>query len=231
MDNESTWGGAPSTQREEGGAIFWGDPEWDAFARMPTPAGPQGEFPGANILYGAAPKDVLERLLNGDPLNLAPMCLARLKERAILWLPEHILSLAMACVARDAWEYRGQPELSIWLRQRIDKSIHIALTKAHTDEQNGVPAVESDLPLLDLLVEGFGIHPSRTRLALLHFHSLDPILRRTFQAIFVDGHTFEAYAASGAGTVAQLEDQIVYTAEFMVTFGDPECPDPLLGVV
>ena len=75
------------------------------------------------ILAAASPREVLARLMSGDPLELRALCARRIEEHRYLVDVDRVFLRAVARTARFAHRYRGLPELDTWLGEQVDTAL------------------------------------------------------------------------------------------------------------
>jgi DNA-directed RNA polymerase specialized sigma24 family protein len=96
----------------------------------PAPAAPASPSKGwRTLLAGASPREVLARLMCGDPLALRPRISAALDEGAYLIEHDLLHLRVVARIARAAPRYRGQPELDAWLRRHVAEALAELVTE------------------------------------------------------------------------------------------------------
>lgn len=144
-------------------------------------AGPDRDRPaGFERWRGKRPSDILEELADGDPLEIGPRTVARVRERALLLDFERTAERAMARVALSALSYRGEPPFEQWLEARIDQAIADMLEEDATEEFEGVPPENGHEPRFEWLAGAFGLEPALARRACVRFNDLPERTRRVF---------------------------------------------------
>src|SRR5690606_383102 len=90
----------------------------------PEPGTPRpAEPPWRGVLDVGSPREVLARLIAGDPLELGRRCQERTHSQALLLDSRRLYLRASAHVARHAPKYAGTPEIDIWLAEHIRKAL------------------------------------------------------------------------------------------------------------
>ena len=74
-------------------------------------------------LAGRSPREILVRIVQGDPLGVRSIVASRLRARALLLDAEGVHLRALARCARYAVRYTGRPALTDWLAEQVDGSI------------------------------------------------------------------------------------------------------------
>lgn len=168
----------------------------------------EASFPGGEILRGKSPREILARLVDGDPLEIEARCRERIEALAYLVdLPRTYLR-AVARVAHAAVRWRGEPPLSEWLQERIDFSIGELVDEDREEELGGVPPVESGHSRYAFVSEVLGIEPALGRLACLAFNNLPERVRCSFNAVAVLGMTVNRRVAQGYGPPERVKAEI-----------------------
>jgi hypothetical protein len=75
------------------------------------------------VLGGLSPREVLARLLQGDPLELRQVVATSLAKRAYLFDADRVHLRALAHCARYAVRYRGTPPIETWLEEIVDQAM------------------------------------------------------------------------------------------------------------
>jgi DNA-directed RNA polymerase specialized sigma24 family protein len=158
-----------------------------------------GDGPGAHggtgwqeLLAGAGPREVLARLVDGDPLGLWAVVRERLRARAYLLDADRVFLRSLARVARYAPRYRGEPELEVWLAGIVDE----ALLDLLEEEREGGAGPTLGPDAVRELARPLGLDPAAMRAACRRFHELPEGERRTFQALLVEGRELDELARS-----------------------------------
>lgn len=104
-------------RRDSGGAVAAGA----------SPAASSGseafEEPSARLLLAGSAREILARIVPGDPLGLREAVGLRLRERHLLLDADRVHLRALARAARFAVRYRGRPALHEWLQERVDEAV------------------------------------------------------------------------------------------------------------
>lgn len=139
---------------------------------------PHEPLRGAALLVGRSPREVMERLHQGDPLELEGKCEQRIERRAMLMDVERLYWRATAYVAMIAVrdEYRGDPPLNDFLDKHIDESIDSLLEEDWAAEKRGEP-IELGDPRYRMIAKQAGIEEPQARRVSLAFNT-EPIRSR-----------------------------------------------------
>jgi hypothetical protein len=152
--------------------------------------------PVAACLRGTTARAILERLGNGDPLELERRCAERLRATGYLLHPLRLHLRAAARVAFAAARgYDGEPALDRWLEERIDQAIHELLLEDADGERIALPpAGAGPATYYALIPPETGVAPGMARELCVRFNRLPARWRRAFRALVVEREAARAYA-------------------------------------
>ncbi|HVS11670.1 MAG TPA: hypothetical protein VMS76_17515 [Planctomycetota bacterium] len=151
------------------------------------------------LLSGSSPREVLARILPGDPLELRRLAGERLRERAWLCDADRVFLRAVARCARFAVRYRGQPELKAWLGERVDEALADLLREDLEAERAGQPAEPEASAAYEDLARPLGLAPAAMRGVCVAFNQLPEPERKAFFALVIESRSLDELArASGA---------------------------------
>ena len=159
---------------------------------------PQTEIaPGARaLLQGRSPKEILSRIVSGDPLRLRARAGRALEEQALFLDADRVCLRALALTSRAAVRYRGQPEIEEWLGARVDEALAELLEEG--DESARAPgAFESLAPPL-------GLDPRALGRACARFHRLPHADRRAFFDLVLHAGSLDELARANAESATEL---------------------------
>lgn len=166
-----------------------------------------------------SPSQILEELSDGDPLEIGPRTVARIRERALLLDFERTATRAFARIAWSAPAWRGEPPLEPWLGGRIDEAIADMLEEDATEEFEGVPPENEHEPRFEWLAGAFGLEPALARRACTRFNDLPERTRRVFVLSTLEARPDQARAlCSGNG---ELERHLFAAVEALAAGIDP----------
>lgn len=174
------------------------DPEGLLEGLQPPP--PRASFPGSEWLVAESPKEVLHRLLDGDPLRMADRCRLRMRKRAFFLNAERLHFKALARTAYASMGYEGHPALGNWLEECIDQAMEDMRSEQYEEEFRSLPPEQSeDGDFYANFAEKTGIEVGLARLACLALNNLPEETRLAFQAVGIEGKTVHRYVAEGHG--------------------------------
>jgi len=155
------------------------------------------------ILAGATPREVLARLMNGDPLGLARVVEARLRARAYLLDADRVFLRAAARCARLATRYRGDPPLAAWLAERVDESLLELVDEELEALASGIEP-ERAPEVFESLARPLGLDPTRTRRACAVHNALEEAERRAFREVVLEGRDLDELARAGGRSATAI---------------------------
>jgi len=170
------------------------------------------------LLSGSSPREVLARLVNGDPLGVRELVARRLREHGYLLDADRVFLRAIARCARFSARYRGQPALEEWLVERVDEALGDLLNEdleavrrraamSGTPDSSGPSGPEGG-GVAGGAHEDFarplGLDPARMRLACVAFNHLDLPARRAFFDLVIEGRSLDALARSSGTSATDL---------------------------
>lgn len=169
--------------------------------------------PGRELLRGASPREILAKLMAGDPLELRARCQARQRERAQLMSLDRLVAKAFALTARAAVNYRDDPPLDAWLAIQVDLALDHALVE---DESGGVEDRH-----FDFAASVWNVEPEIARQACVVFNALPAAVRGAYWAVVLEGKTIHRYVAEGHGPPQFVKKRVERAITAMGTLSDP----------
>lgn len=159
-----------------------------------------------NFLRGE-PQEIHARLLENDPLRLRERCAVRLRERWLLIEPDRAFARAAATVALGVGLDDPPADLERWTLERIDKALDLLLEADRQAELVGDPP-DQEQSTFPLLTDSLLVEPARVRAVALAFHALDPLSRRAFFELLIEGREVPDVLESGPWDADQLHDHV-----------------------
>lgn len=150
------------------------------------------------MLSGNSPREILARVLDGDPLRLRSRCEERVRAQAIL-LDVHRLHLRTAAhVARSALSYRGTPPIDVWIAEKVRRSVSELLEEAAERAHAGDVVAGATDPVQARLADLLGIEPLVLQRGLVAFNRAPYGVRSAFQALVVEGQSLASWCADNS---------------------------------
>lgn len=170
---------------------------WRVAEPTQTARSARGRKDWRRVLSAASPREVLARLMNGDPLGLAETIEARLRERAFLLDADRVFLRSAARCARFAVRYRGDPTLERWLAERVDEAIGDLLDAEREAERTGAEPAPEQLAVFETLARPLGIEPLSALRACAAHNRLPLEERRAFRELVIEGRSLDELAQGG----------------------------------
>ncbi len=146
------------------------------------------------VLGGQSPREVLARMLQGDPLDMRVVVSRRLTERAYLFDADRVHLRALAHCARRALRYRGNPPLETWLAELVDLALFELLREDAAAERRGSAPDAEILAAFVELARPLGLEPTAMgRVCLAHNLLREPD-RQAFYGLVIAGRSLEELA-------------------------------------
>jgi hypothetical protein len=166
------------------------------------------DYPGREILGAGSARSVLERLMDGDPLEIGPRCQERIEHHAILVAWDRLWLRSAARIAYSAPTYDGTPPLDLFLMEHVDLSIDELIEEDREEENAGQPPLEPWDPRYSFLAETVGMEPALARKACIRFNDLPEAVRRTYFAVALARKTIHRWVAEGHGPPHKVKEDL-----------------------
>lgn len=145
------------------------------------------------------PRDILPRLVEGDPLELLDRCARHLTSEALLLDLGRLHARSLAIVARRLHE-TNEEGIDEWLRDRVRDASNQLIHEEQYEERLGFPPPRAADPRTSFLMGTLGVEPALTRGVSVSFHRMEREARRTFFRAVVSGESIEGIALAEGGT-------------------------------
>jgi len=169
----------------------------------------------SRLFAGRSAREILERLMDGDPAEIEPRCRELLREQALLLDPTRLYVRSLARVAHAARLHAKHASLDQWLRERIAESIDDLIEEDREAERSGIPPSEPWDPRYAFISEVLGLEPTIARRACADFNVLPHRVRHAFFAIAVEGTSIRRYVAEGHGPPARVKADLAHAARIL----------------
>jgi hypothetical protein len=165
---------------------------------------------------------VLQRLLDGDPLDLVPCTDRLVRERSVLIAPERVYHRAAARIAHAAMRYRGEPPLAEWIEGLFSIAIQELVAEDLDAERAGIPPATPWDPDYAMITEITGCQPAVARSVANAFNHLPHNVRRTTFAVLVEGKSLNRWVAEGHGPPERAREELLRGWKTLAAGIDPE---------
>jgi hypothetical protein len=135
---------------------------------------------GRTLLTFGGPRDVLARIVDGDPLGLRPRIAARVRARCLLLDADRAHLRTLALCARFAPRYRGRPGLDEWLMGLVDRALEEGVAEEAERLEGPPPARPETGGAFAQLGKPLGLAPEEVRRACARFNLLPLESREAF---------------------------------------------------
>lgn len=140
-----------------------------------------------SFLRGRDAGEVLAHLSEGDPLHLRERAARRLRELWILIDPDRTFHRTLALCAQGAVLEDPAEDPMAWAAGKLDRAI-LDLVRLDREAENDRPEIlneeERDFPLL---TQSLLLEPGLVRSVSVAFNALDPLPRRAFFELLIEG--------------------------------------------
>lgn len=152
----------------------------------------EASTPPANLVWpsflrGRDAAEVLAHLSEGDPLHLRERASQRLRELWILIDPDRATHRALALCAQAAVLEDPVEDLKAWAERKLDRAI-LDLVRLDREAESEHPEIlseeERDFPLL---TQSLMLEPGLVRTVSVAFNALEPLPRRAFFELLIEG--------------------------------------------
>lgn len=168
------------------------------------------------VLFGASPREVLARLMAGDPLRLRERVAESLERQCVLLDGDRVFLRAAARIARFAQRYRGQPDFEPWLRGQIDDAVLDLLEEDESAAASGKLSTDEGLAAI---ARPLGLDPARMRVVCATFNRMHADERRVFSLLVLHNRSLDdvvkqtgGAATSVARTARRVLETLMQTA-------------------
>jgi DNA-directed RNA polymerase specialized sigma24 family protein len=159
-----------------------------------------GDARRRSLLAGGTPREILCRIVQGDPLELRAHVARRLRADAYVFDADRVHLRALARCARFANRYPGRPDLDEWLDQIVREAIEDLLREdlelARSLDRDGAEPSAA----FTALARPLGLDPAAMRRACAAFNRLGAADREAFFELLIEGRSLDELArARGEG--------------------------------
>jgi hypothetical protein len=173
----------------------------------------------AKLLAGRDRQEILRRILDGDPLELAQLCMRRLGDRAYLIDGDRLLLRAVARTAHAAPRWHGKPALDDWLLARVDAAMEDLVEEDAGAAYMGMPLDEQADGHYAFIALAFAVDTITALGMIASFNSLPEDARLTWHALAVEGKSLRRYVSEGHGPPEKVRDHMRRAAKALTTPG------------
>jgi DNA-directed RNA polymerase specialized sigma24 family protein len=202
-------------------------------ARSSGPAR-EGEVRWRQLLAGGTPREILCRIVQGDPLGMRERVARRLHAEAYLLDADRVQLRALARCARFANRYPGRPELATWLDEIVDQAIEDLVREDVEGELEREKAAALPSAAFSALARPLGLEPEAMRRACAAFNQLPALDRTAFFALVLHGRSLDELARDGRESASDVARRARRALDLLLRVGvlepkSPECKTSSIG--
>ena len=140
------------------------------------------------FLRGEDVREVYSRLIgDGDPLRIQERVANRMRQVWFLVEHERLVTRTAVLCAKGALAEPAPEDLEAWTVGKIDKAIDQLLRRDEEAEQREPALVEEEEKVFPLLTQALLRDPGRVREHSVRFNALEPLARRAFFELMIEG--------------------------------------------
>jgi hypothetical protein len=140
------------------------------------------------FLRGDDAREVYSRLTgDGDPLRIQERVAKRMREVWFLVEHERLATRAAVLCAKGAVAEPAPEDLEAWTVLKIDKAIEQLVRRDEEAEAREPALVEEEEKVFPLLTQALLRDPQRVREHSVRFNALEPLARRAFFELMIEG--------------------------------------------
>ena len=175
-------------------------------------------------LLAGTPREVLSRLVPGDPLGVRGVVAKRLRSGSVLLDADRVHLRVIARIARSAGRYRGRPALEDWVDGHVLQVLGDVIREDH-ESARGPSMIDEEAPDAFLALAGpLGLDPTSMRKACAAFNVLPLADRAAFLELVVANRTLDDLARELGESATQIARRARRALEAIL-----ECVRPLGG--
>jgi len=157
-----------------------------------------------SLLQGRSPKEILSRIVSGDPLRLRARSGRALEAQALLLDADRVFLRALALTSRAAVRYRGQPEIEAWLGARVDEALREVLEEGEDAPRPEGAGVARAAGAFETMAAPLGLDPRTLGRACARFHRLPFPDRRAFFDLVLHARSLDELARAQGESVTEI---------------------------
>lgn len=140
------------------------------------------------FLRGEDPREVYARLIgDGDPLRIQERVAKRLREVWLLVEHDRLVTRTAILCAKGALAEPAPEDLEAWTLRKIDLALEQLVRRDEEAEQREPSFVEEEEKVFPLLTHALLREPQRVREHSVRFNALEPLARRAFFELMIEG--------------------------------------------
>jgi DNA-directed RNA polymerase specialized sigma24 family protein len=157
-----------------------------------------------SLLQGRSPKEILSRIVSGDPLRLRARAGRGLEAQALLLDADRVFLRALALTSRAAVRYRGQPEIEEWLGARVDDALREILEEGEEAPRPEGTGISRGPDAFETMAAPLGLDPRTLARACARFHRLPFPDRRAFFDLVLHARSLDELARASGESATEI---------------------------
>ncbi|MBK7643185.1 MAG: hypothetical protein IPJ19_09060 [Planctomycetes bacterium] len=157
-----------------------------------------------SLLQGRSPKEILSRIVAGDPLRLRSRIGRRLEAQALFFDADRVLLRALAQTARAAPRYHGLPPIDDWLDARVDEALRAIEEEGDQPPGNTASTSARGPGAFESLAVPLGLEPAAMVRACARFHRLPFADRRAFFDLVLHAGSLDELARASGESATEI---------------------------
>lgn len=149
----------------------------------------------SKLLHGGSPRQILGRLVDGDPLDLEKRCRTHLRHQGYFVDPDTVLHRSLARIAYDADLYRPERSIETFVERRVRKSVHELVEEQLGEELGDIsPGRSTEWEYYRSIANAVSLPPDRARRICCALNALPVDARVAFHRVLVERAKLRAVA-------------------------------------
>ena len=153
-----------------------------------------GTAPAWRRVLAGTPREVLARLVQGDPLGVRSAVASRLRSGCLLLDADRVHLRVIARIARSAGRYRGRPGVEEWVDGHVLKILGEVIREDHEAARGRASTGNEPSAAFSALAEPLGLDPQSMRKACSSFNVLPLADRAAFTDLVLRSRSLDELA-------------------------------------
>ncbi len=164
----------------------------------------EGDVRWRQLLAGGSPREILCRIVQGDPLGMRDRVARRLHAEAYLLDADRVQLRALARCARFAGRYQGRPELAAWLDEIVDQAIEDLLREDVEVDVGRDSSAATPGAAFTALAAPLGLEPEAMQRACAAFNRLPAADRAAFFELVIHRRSLDDLARRSGESASEI---------------------------
>jgi hypothetical protein len=186
----------------------------------------EGDVRWRQLLAGGTPREILCRIVQGDPLEMRDRVARRLHDESYLLDADRVQLRSLARCARFASRYSGRPDFATWLDAIVDAAIDDLLREDLEVELDREKSTSTPGAAFVALAQPLGLEPGAMRRACASFNQLPAPDRRAFFELVIQGRALDELARQGRESASEIARRARRALDLVLQASAPEARPP-----